>query len=146
MKRIFLATLAGFCLLFTSQAFAQEDAANNDGYDARAALAERIHELRPVREQVDSAIAQFSQRFPENERAGIKSAMSNAFNIKALENISINAYAETFTEEELKVLIEYYTNPVAVSTTEKMEIYSGIVYPELVKMLDRAAMKARTGQ
>ena len=124
----------------------QPQAEGDKGYDERLALAQKLQELRPVRDQVNIAITQIAQSRPEEEREGFKSAMRNAFNVKAIEKISINAYAETFTAEELKVLIEYHSNPVAVSAAEKMEAYTGIVYPELVKMLDKAAMRARTGQ
>ncbi len=120
--------------------------ASDPTYDERLALAKRMHELRPVRDQVDGAIAQYAQTRPQNERDSFRIAMRNVFNIKALEKISEDAYVETFTVEELRAMVGYYSMPEAQSASEKFGDYAAIIYPEIVRMLDRAAIRLKTGQ
>ena len=115
-------------------------------YEQRIVLATKMHELRPVRAQIDHAIAQYAQTRPEAERASFTTAMRNVFNVKALEKISIDAYAETFTLEELEAMVEYYSKPEARSASDKIGAYSAIVYPEIMRMLDRAAIRVKTGE
>ena len=138
-----LPALAVFMMMLSFPAMAQE---SDDTYEQRAELAKKMHELLPTRDQVYTAIDQFAQAQPEQQREALRAAMRNAFNVKALEKISINAYTETYTLEELQAMVEYYSKPVARSAAAKTEDYSAIVYPEIIRMLDRAAMKARTGQ
>lgn len=83
---------------------------------------------------------------PEGERETFKTAMRNVFNVTALEKISTDAYAESFTVEELRAMVEYYSKPEAISATEKFQNYANIVYPEIMRMLDRAAIRIKTGQ
>ncbi len=125
----------------------ESEAVNTDPtYDERLELAKKMHDLRPVRDQVENAIAQFSQTRPPAERETFKVAMMNVFNVKALEKISIDAYVDTFTVEELRAMVEYYSKPEAASASDKLGNYSAIVYPEIVRMLDKAAMRVRTGK
>lgn len=114
--------------------------------DRRIELAKEMHELRPTRDQVYAAIDQFAQVRPEAERDAFKSAMRNVFNVKVLEKISTDAYVDTYTVEELEAMVEYFNKPVARSAAAKSDAYTSIVYPEIVKMLDRAAMRVRTGK
>ena len=120
--------------------------ADDPTYAERLELAEKMHELNPVRSQVYGAIDQFALRRPAEEREAFKSSMRNVFNIKALEKISVDAYAATFTVEELRAMVEYYSKPEAKSAGEKLANYNALVYPELMRMLDRAAMRIRTGK
>jgi hypothetical protein len=113
--------------------------------ERRLKLAEQMHKLRPVRDQVESAIEQYAQTQPPEDRAAFISAMRSVLNPKALERISIDAYAEVYTEEELKAMVEYYSKPEARSASDKYNDYAKIVYPEIVRMLDKAAMRVRTG-
>jgi len=161
--KLFILALASATLLVNSPASAQEAAQEavkeavtqeqaqaespaDPTYDERIALAKKMHELRPVREQVEQAINQYAQTRPQGERESFKSTMRNVFNMRALEKISIDAYAETFTAPELSAMVEYYSKPEAISAGEKFDNYAGIVYPEIVRMLDRAAIRVRTGE
>lgn len=152
--KLFILALATATLLMNAPSFAQEaakeeaqvEAPTDPTYDERIVLAKKMHELRPVREQVEQAINRYSQTRPEGERESFKSTMRNVFNMRALEKISIDAYAETFTAKELSAMVEYYSKPEATSASEKFDNYAGIVYPEIVRMLDRAAIRVRTGE
>ncbi|MCB1563494.1 MAG: hypothetical protein KDJ75_07970 [Alphaproteobacteria bacterium] len=132
-----------------SQVQAPQEQGNHNAIDPalerRLKLAEEMHKLRPVRDQVESAIEQYAQTQPPEDRAAFISAMRSVLNPKALERISIDAYAQVYTEPELKAMVEYYTKPEARSASDKYSDYAKIVYPEIVRMLDKAAMRVRTG-
>lgn len=128
-------------MMFAPIAVAQDD----EGFERQLELARQIQELRPAREQVENAIDRYVARMSENRREVFRSALRNVFNYKALEKISIDAYAETYTEAELQAMLEYYSKPEARSASEKADEYARKVYPEIVRMLDRAAMRVRTG-
>lgn len=117
--------------------------ANDD--DRRRALAEQMHKFRPVREQINRAIDQYAQTQAPNQREGFKTAMRNVLNYRALEKISTDAYAETFTLKELEAMVEYYSKPEARSASDKFDAYAGIVFPEITRMLDKALIRVRTG-
>ena len=108
-------------------------------------LAQSMHELRPVSEQVQVAIDQFAQTQAPEQREAFKLAMEDAFDIEMLEEKSVQAYIDTFTTEELEAMVEYYSKPEARSASDKFSNYAAIVYPEIVRMLDAAVMKIRTG-
>ncbi|MFK7839012.1 MAG: hypothetical protein AB8B83_01670 [Bdellovibrionales bacterium] len=149
-----IVSLLSIGLLVSHQAVAQEQDASAEisapaldpTFEERVKLAKKMHELRPVRAQVEQAINQYAQVRPQAERETFKTAMRNVFNVKALEKISVDAYADTFTVEELRAMVEYYSKPEAISASNKFSDYANIVYPEIVRMLDRAAIRVKTGQ
>jgi hypothetical protein len=113
--------------------------------DQRLELAQKMQDLRPVREQVDAAIDKYVQTLPENQRAAMATALKSVLNYKALEKISIDAMAETYTVEELASMVEYYSKPEARTASDKFEQYSAKVFPEIGRMLDQALMRVKTG-
>lgn len=113
--------------------------------EQRVTLAKKMHEIRPTQDQVFAAIDQVAQSQPESERADFVAAMRSILNIAAIEKMSVDAMAETYTAEELKAMVDYYSKPEAKSAAEKDVIYSGKVYPEIIRMLDQAMMRIRTG-
>ncbi|MGH1399089.1 MAG: hypothetical protein ACRBCT_07740 [Alphaproteobacteria bacterium] len=108
-------------------------------------LAQKMHEFRPVAGQVEGAVEQFAQRQPEAQRAAFKTAMLSVLNVEALEKKSVQAYVDTFTLPELEAMVEYYAKPEARSASDKFNDYAAIIYPEIIKMLDSAAMRVKTG-
>jgi hypothetical protein len=115
--------------------------------DERIALSKEWHKLMPisVREQIDAAVDQVAQTQPENEREVFKANMKAVLNYQALEKISIDAMADTYTVAELKAMNEYYAKPEAKSAQPKYNTYANIVFPEITRMLDQAMMRVRTG-
>ena len=113
----------------------------------RVELSKQWHKLMPVpvREQVNAAIDQSAQSQPENTREIFKANMKNALNYDALEKISIDAMAETYSATELEAMVEYYSKPEAKSAQAKYDAYANKVFPEIRRMLDQALMRARTG-
>ncbi|MCD8498307.1 MAG: hypothetical protein LRZ85_09740 [Alphaproteobacteria bacterium] len=136
--RLFLTVLcltfsAGFVLADEVEAHKQE-------------LAQEMHKLRPTKAQVQAAIAVVAQRVPEDKRMDFESALNNVLDHRAIEKISIDAMVETFTEEELEAMVEYYSKPEARSAADKLPEYQGKVGPEIIHMIDKAMMKLRTGE
>lgn len=114
----------------------------------RVELAEKMVAIRPVRGQieraVDAYIKHYMQGRSESQRELFRLAMLRAINADALEKITVDAYAETFTEKELVAMVEYYASPEARSAAAKEGELKKKIEPELIKMLDQAMMKART--
>lgn len=126
------------CMFIALPAFAQDD-------DKRLELAKKMHELRPTKNQVMQAIEVVSQRVEESKRPAFEGAMMNAMDFKAIEKISIDAMTETFTVPELEAMVEYYSKPEAQSASDKLPDYQRKVGPEIIRMIDKAMMKVKTG-
>jgi len=124
-----------------------EEAVGNQGsnYKERLVLAKEMHEIRPAADQVDSAIDSVSLKMPQASRESFKSRMRNLLDYRAIERISINAMAGTYTLAELEAMVEYYSKPEAQSALDKTSEYQQKVGPEIVRMIDRAVMQMRTG-
>lgn len=134
--------IAAFLLILclAQPTFAQE----GDDYAARIELANKMHELRPVRDQVENAVDRFiGQQSTNVNREAAKEALLEALNYQSLERISAEAYASTFTQKELVAMVEYYSKPEARSASDKIGDYAAIVYPEIVRMLDAAMLKKK---
>lgn len=145
-------------LVFSSASFAQEVPAetpaaaplgvppmDEEGVARRAALAKKIHDLRPTRDQVYTAIDQAAAAQPPDEREAFRTAMRNVLNYKAIEKISIDSMVEVYTEGELQAMYDFYSKPEAKTAGAKDDLYTGKVYPEIMRMLDEAMMRVRTG-
>ena len=128
-----------FTLAMTSVALAQ------DNLRQRLMLAKELQKVWPVKEQVENAVEAYLIEWPEEERAAQREAVEEALNIKVLEKVSVDAYAQTFTAQELQALLDYYSNPAAKTAEAKREDYFRLVYPEIIKMLDKAMMRVRLG-
>ncbi len=113
--------------------------------DARLELARKMHEINPTRPQIDAAIEDVASRQPPNEQEAFRTAMRGALNYQAIEKISIDAMAETYTKPELEAMVEYFGKPEAKSAALKDTIYNKKVYPEIARMLDQSIMRVRTG-
>lgn len=139
LKTVFLIFLA---LGPVSSVYAQKV---DENLERRLELAHEMQDLRPVRAQVEAAIDQYILRISPAQRESYRVALRDILNYKALEKISVDAYAEVFTAEELEIMVDYYSKPEAQSASDKAGQYAAIVYPEIVRMLDKAMMKAKTG-
>lgn len=113
--------------------------------DTRLALATKMHEIWPVSARVEDAIAIVSENVPDAEREAFKSRMRKAIDQKTLEQESIKAMAQVFTEPELQAMVNFYGSPEGRSVSAKTEDYMAILQPVMVKMLDSALLEMRTG-
>lgn len=109
-------------------------------------LAKEMHDIRPTRVQVDSAVMQASMGMPAQNRQQFVNAMRGMLNYNAIERISIDAMVETYTLKELDSMVGYYSKPEAKSATSKIVNYASLIQPEIARMIDKAMMRIRTGQ
>lgn len=112
----------------------------------KIALAKQMHKIRPTRDQVDSAVSRASLSVPAQSRLSFVNAMSSMLNYNAIERISVDAMIETYTLAELEAMVEYFSKPEAISASNKMRNWAVIVQPEIIRMIDKAMMRIKTGQ
>jgi hypothetical protein len=139
-KYLFIFFLA---FTFSMPVFAQEAVTVSA---TRLELAGKMHEIWPIRTRIETAIEAVSESFPEEKRLEIKSAMRKAIQFDQVEEASIRAMAETFTEEELKAMIDFYGSEAGRSVSAKTADYEAALRPVLGQMLDKAMLDIRTGQ
>jgi hypothetical protein len=113
--------------------------------EKKVALARKMHEINPTRDQVDSAISRASFSLPENQRQPFVAAMQTVLNYNAIERISIDAMVDVYSLKELESMVEYYSKPEAQSASKKLQEWAGQVQPEVTRMIDKAIMRVRTG-
>ncbi len=109
-------------------------------------LAKAMHKIRPTREQVNSAVRRASLNLPQQERVSFVMAMGSMLNYNAIERISVDAMVETYSYKELEAMVEYFSKPEAKSASKKVPSWAMKVHPEIVRMIDRAMMRLKTGQ
>jgi len=112
----------------------------------KIALAKEMHQIRPTRKQVDSAVKRAAQNLPSFDRQNFIVSMQSMLNYNAIERISIDAMVDTYTLVELKSMVEYFSKPEAISASSKVSSWARAVQPEIVRMIDRAMMRIKTGQ
>lgn len=137
----FLSSILIALAILCAPALAQDSDVNT-----RLELARRMHDIRPTEMQVNAAIDQVAQQQPEEQREAFRTAMRKVLNYKAIEKTSIDAMAKIYTADELKAMVEYYSKPEAKSAGEKEQDYAKIVYPEIIRLLDEAVIRVKTGQ
>ena len=122
--------------------------AQEDDFSLRLELAEKMIAIRPAQEQLDAAVDVYINNYMfayrESEQEIFRTAMMEVMNPKALDKIAVDAYAETFTLQELQAMVEYYTKPEAISAREKQKQLDAKMLPEMTRMLDQALMRVRT--
>lgn len=109
-------------------------------------LAKEMHNIRPTRVQIDAAVDRASMALLPQDRENFVAAMKSMLNYNAIERISIDAMIETFTLKELEAMVEYYSKPEAMSASAKTPLWASKIQPEIVRMIDKAMIKIRTGQ
>lgn len=143
MRHFLLLTFG--CLFILSGVPAHAEDLTAETPDSRLELAEKLQTYRPVKDQVDAAIEKFLSSLPADQKAAYRQSLKEIINYKTLEKASIDAYAEVYSSEELQAMIDYYSKPEAQSALEKTDQYASKVYPEIIKMIDKGLMKAKTG-
>lgn len=117
-----------------------------DDMTQRIALAEKMHDIWPVRTKVEDALDIAAQSFPEDQRDKFKSGMRKAIKYDQLEEESIAAMAKLFTVAELQKMVDFYGSPEGKSVSAKTDDYMKALEPVMTKMLDQALIEVRTGQ
>lgn len=153
----FVLSLALLSLL-AAPAMAQEDgtpvsaddvvaapASSDADGDQRLALATRMHEIWPVSTRVEEAIDLMAENVPDGERDSFKTKMRRAIDKSELERESVTAMAAVYTEAELQAMVQFYGSAEGRSISAKTDDYMKLLEPIMVKMLDSALLKLRTG-
>lgn len=109
-------------------------------------LAKKMHQIRPTRDQVDAAVNMAAQSLSPNERQPFIVGMKRILNYNAIERISIDAMVQTYTLAELEPMVAYFSTPEARSASKKIANWATQVQPEIVRMIDKAIARIRTGQ
>ncbi len=109
------------------------------------ALAEKMHEIWPIRLRIESAIDAVSESFPAAKRPEIKAALRKNIQYDQVEEESIKAMATNFTAEELQAMIDFYGSDVGRSISAKTSDYEFALRPSLIKMMDKAMLDLKTG-
>jgi hypothetical protein len=141
--RIILSVFLLMMLVSPLGANAQEAA--EDSVATKLNLAKIMHEIKPARGQIETAIEMVARRLPSEQQQGFVERMNQVFDYKELEELSIQSMAEVFTQAELEKMVDYYGSKEAMSINEKMTVYQSVMQPEITKMLDEAIIEARTG-
>lgn len=114
---------------------------------ARVKLARKMVELQPTGPQVEQAVDAYIKAnmngYSDEDRALFRQAMMNVINPKALDKATVDAYASTYSEDELEAMVEYYSKPEARSATEKQGEFAAKITPEIIRMLDTAVLRVR---
>lgn len=133
------------CVLTVTPVHAQSDL---QAYEARLALADQMLAINPPRDQVENAVNVYIEKkmrhASELERTEFRIAMLKIINYRALEKLSREAYAELFTQAELEAMVEYYSKPEAISVRAKTKTLHARIYPEIIRMMDQALIRAKT--
>lgn len=136
-KRLLLTLLLG--ILITFPAAAQEPPAPGGGdSDLRTQLARRIHEFRPIALQVRDALGLIAADLPSQERALFQASVMANINIAGLEQTSIETMAQTFTTDELQLMIDYYSRPESGTIEQKSPLYRQRIDPQIVTAITDA--------
>lgn len=133
-------------VLLSTPAFAQGEAAEPAASAKRLELAGKMHEIWPIRTRMETAIDSVAEGFPEDKRVEIKAAMRKSVQFDQLEEASIKAMAETYTEEELTAMIDFYGSETGRTISAKTSQYEFALRPIMVQMIDKAILSLRTGQ
>jgi hypothetical protein len=133
-------------LLLATPAFAQGEAAAPEAIpSSRLELAQKMHEIWPIRTRMETAIDSIAEGFPEEKQPEIKAAMRKSMKFDQLEEASVKAMAETFTEAELQEMITFYGSETGRSISAKTGLYEQALRPIMMQMIDKAMLDLRTG-
>jgi hypothetical protein len=137
------ALLLAFICLISAPALAQDNAQ----LAQKLELSKQMVEIRPVKHQVESAINRYIEAYTPNasetNRSAIRAKLLELINVKSLEQTAIDAYAETFTLEELEAMVAYFSSPLGRAAAGKQKDLNAKIAPDIIEMIDRALMSYR---
>lgn len=123
-----------------------DDLLGNKDYEARLELSRQMHEIWPVRPKIEAVLDRIIEQVEPQNRLRFKSAMRKAIKFNALEEASIDAMADIFSEAELKAMIAFYGSKEGRSVSFKTDDYERALQPVMTKMIDKALLDTRLGQ
>lgn len=121
------------------------DAADTAVTAKQLELAKQMHEIWPIRTRVEGAIDAVVQNFPPDKQAQAKASLRKSIQFDQVEEESIQAMASTFSEDELKAMVDFYGSETGRSVSAKTAEYEAAMRPIIVKMMDKAVLDLKTG-
>lgn len=112
---------------------------------ARLDLARQMQDIWPIRTRIESAIESVAQNFPPEKQAEAKATIRKSIQYDQLEEESVQALASTYTEEELRAMIDFYGSETGRAISAKTVDYEAAIRPSLIKMMDKAMLDLKTG-
>ncbi len=146
--------LFAIAMLMSAPAWSQENAGTpipqaEEGEEAVSAaamaLAKEMHEIWPIRTRIESAIDSVAQNFPPEKQAEAKAIIRRNIQFDQVEEESIRAMASTFTEEELRAMVDFYGSETGRGISSKTQDYEAAMVPVITKMMDKAMLDLKTG-
>ncbi|MES2729474.1 MAG: DUF2059 domain-containing protein [Pseudomonadota bacterium] len=116
------------------------NAADDKHVASRTKLATEIHQKVDVRERLFKAMDVLTQFMTPTEKASFWTKMKVAMPAEKVNAVSIKAMADTYTEDELKAMLAFYSSPAGKSAESKRSEYEKRVGPEFTKLLDQAVI------
>lgn len=111
----------------------------------RLTLAQKMHDIWPIRPRVESALSIVAESLPEENRLAFKAQMRKNIQFALLEEESTKAMARIFTKEELEKMIAFYGSSEGRSISAKTQDYELALQPVLQKMMDKAILDTKLG-
>lgn len=111
----------------------------------RVKYATDYHDVRPIRAVIDGQIDRYARQLPEAEREDFLRYVQLRINYDKIEELSIQAMAETYTSAELKAMVDYYGSPAGKSAEAKSPGYTSKMAPVITQALDSALLDTRFG-
>ena len=140
-------TILALLLIFlSSPAFAQDAAKPPADMKERMVLAAQFDKVRPIRTQIETTLVTLGETLPPAQKLKYLSDINKTFDYKAVETASVKALAETFTQDELKAMIAFYSSPAGKTAAAKMSAYEEKIKPEIARQLDAALAEIKFGK
>ena len=131
-------------VLFGAPVYAQ-DVKGDEPSKTNLELAQKMHEIWPIRTRMESALDVVAQNFPPERQSEILATLRKSIQYDELEEESIKAMAEIFTPEELQAMIDFYGSENGRSISVKTGDYEAAIRPVLSRMMDKAMMDLKLG-
>jgi len=117
----------------------------SENYEERLVLAERMHEIWPIRPKIESALDIVSGQIEPTRRLEFKAGMRKAIAFDALEQASIEAMTDIYSMEELQAMINFYGSKAGRSASHKTLDYEQALRPLMTQMIDKALLDNKLG-
>lgn len=138
LNKVVLASTCIIINLLPMNAVAQDKSTNQ-----KRQVATQLQSVWGVRDQVKELIETIVSRLPADQKQGFRDYMSKIVDLDALDQVSVDAAVDVFSEEELNAMLAYYSSEHGKSAEGKRKLYNDKIMPQ-VQALIRAGMVQAT--
>jgi|GEM_PF-2019403 len=107
----------------------------------RLALAKQYVASVPVESEVKAAVEQLATKVRPEQRVLFRTLADSTIDYQRLRTAAELATAESFTDAEIKAMIEFFGSPVGQSIRKKLPAYEAQIQPVLTEVLQKFVMK-----